>query len=94
MIKVNSVIKHEDRKKAALVSYSNVDDPLDGYKFKSALPFKIFSTLPSESEWTLFNSVRLLGYAVCFFDQNSNPDCHLQNFDWKSWKPSNRGLYK
>ena len=53
------------------MSYSNVDDPLDGYKFKSALPFKIFSTLSSESEWTLFNSVRLLGYAVCFSDRNS-----------------------
>jgi hypothetical protein len=26
-------------------SYSNVDNMLEGYKIKSALPFKIFSTL-------------------------------------------------
>ena len=28
-----------------VVSYSNVDDTLEGYKIKSALPYKIFSTL-------------------------------------------------
>ena len=28
-----------------MVSYSNVDDMLDGYKIKFALPYKIFSTL-------------------------------------------------
>ena len=27
------------------MSYSNVDDTLEGYKIKSALPFKIFSTI-------------------------------------------------
>jgi hypothetical protein len=26
------------------VSYSNVDNTLEGYKIKSALPYKIFST--------------------------------------------------
>ena len=28
-----------------MVSYSNVDDTLEAYKIKSAIPFKIFSTL-------------------------------------------------
>jgi hypothetical protein len=33
------------RRLSVLLSYSNVDDKLEGYKIKSALLFKIFSTL-------------------------------------------------
>ena len=29
-----------------MVGFSNVDDTLEGYKIKPALPYKIFSTLP------------------------------------------------
>ena len=36
-----------------VVSYSNVAEILEGYEIKSALPFKIFSTLPMKPlEWT------------------------------------------
>ena len=34
-----------EKEGSSKVSYSNVDDTLEGYKIKSALPFKIFSTL-------------------------------------------------
>ena len=33
------------RRRSVLLSYSKVGDKLEGYKIKSALPFKIFSTL-------------------------------------------------
>ena len=34
-----------------MVSYWNVDDMLEGYKIKSTLPFKIFSTLKTKVEF-------------------------------------------
>ena len=38
--------KHKEEKKTAVVvSFSNIDNRLDGYKIKSPLPFKIFLTL-------------------------------------------------
>ena len=33
-----------------MVSYSNVDDTLEGYRIKFALPYKMFSTLFSDKE--------------------------------------------
>ena len=39
--KMFCITEHEERK----MSYSNDDDVFEGYKIKSALTFKIFSTL-------------------------------------------------
>jgi hypothetical protein len=44
---VKTLTEQALRRHSVLLSYSNVDDKLEGYKIKSALPFKIFSTLSS-----------------------------------------------
>ena len=46
------------RRCSVLLSYSNVDDKLEGYKIKSALPFKIFSSLSSSQDRFGINFLR------------------------------------
>ena len=51
-------------------SYSNVDDMMEGHKIKSALPFKIFSTLTEaclENKWSFCTSVQCSRYEFVSF---------------------------